>query len=92
MDAADRKVIGEDIKTVEFGWPIAMPLCRAMGEGIHEIRSRLPGNRQARLLFYIDVQQRLVLLHGFIKKVRTTPAGDVALAQANKRKHERGLG
>lgn len=91
MDAADRRTIGEDIKTVEFGWPIGMPLCRAMGDGIHEIRSRLPGNREARMLFYIDRRQRLVLLHGFIKKAPKTPTADLALAQANKRKHQRGL-
>jgi hypothetical protein len=26
LDAADRKIIGEDIKDVEFSWPIGMPL------------------------------------------------------------------
>jgi phage-related protein len=91
MDPADRKIIGEDIKTIEFGWPVGMPLCGAMGDGVHEIRSRLASNREARLLFYIDRLQRLVPLHGFLKKSRTTPAGELAFARANKRKHERDL-
>ena len=50
----DRKRIGEDIKTVEFGWPIGMPACRALGRGLYEVRSNLAGNRIARVLFYID--------------------------------------
>jgi hypothetical protein len=29
--ADDRKRIGEDIKTVEYGWPVGMPLCRPLG-------------------------------------------------------------
>jgi hypothetical protein len=28
MDAEDRRRVGEDIRTAEFGWPIGMPLCR----------------------------------------------------------------
>lgn len=91
MDREDRRCIGEDIKTVEFGWPVGMPMCRAMGDGLHELRTRLPGNRIVRLLFYIDRYERMVVLHGFIKKSRTTPASDLALARANKRTHERSL-
>ena len=36
----DRKRIGEDIKTVEFGWPVGMPVCRSVGGGIYEVRGR----------------------------------------------------
>jgi len=50
----DRKRIGEDIKTVEFGWPIGMPACRPMGGGIFEVRTELSQNRVARVLFYVD--------------------------------------
>lgn len=91
MAADDRRRIGEDLKTVEFGWPIGMPMCRAMGDGIYEVRTRLAGNRIVRILFYIDRLQRMVLLHGFIKKTRQTPQPDLALARANKRTHERSL-
>lgn len=51
LDQEDRRRIGEDIKLVELGWPIGMPTCRPMGEGMHEVRTALTGNRIARVLF-----------------------------------------
>ena len=87
----DRKRIGEDIKTVEFGWPIGMPVCRPLGGRLYEVRTRLAQNRIARVLFYIDKKGRMVLLHGFIKKTRKTPDEDLDLARLNKNKHQRGL-
>jgi len=87
----DRKLIGEDIKTVEFGWPVGMPVCRSLGGGICEIRTHLTQDRIARVLFYIDAKRRMVLLHGFIKKTQKTPLNDLELARKNKSKHERGL-
>jgi phage-related protein len=87
----DRKRIGEDIKTVEFGWPPGMPLCRLLEDGIYEIRTDLSQNRIARILFYIDKKNRMVLLHGFIKKTQRTPDHELKLARNNKSKHERGL-
>jgi phage-related protein len=88
---ADRKRVGEDIKTVEFGWPVGMPVCKPLGDGIHEVRTNLAQNRIARVLFYIDEKSRMVLLHGFIKKTRKTPDEDLELAKSNKHKHQRGL-
>jgi phage-related protein len=85
LAAADRKVIGEDIKDVEFSWPIGMPLCRALSSGLWEVRSDLSGSRIARVLICIKNGQ-MVLLHGFIKKTQKTPTA--ALAMALKRKGE----
>jgi len=87
----ERRRIGHDIMTVEFGWPIGMPVSRALGQGLHEVRTDLPGNRIARVLFYIDRKNRMVLLHGFIKKTAKTPEDDLKLARSNKAKHQRGL-
>lgn len=89
--AEDRKHIGEDIKTVEFGWPVGMPVCRPLGGGIYEVRTSLGQNRIARVLFYVDKRGRMVLLHGFIKKTQKTPREDLDLAKSNKAKHQRGL-
>ena len=89
--AEDRKRIGEDIKTVEFGWPVGMPVCRPVGDGVYEVRSRLTQNRIARVLFYIDKKGLMVLLHGFIKKAQKSPIKDLDLAKSNKNKHQRGL-
>jgi phage-related protein len=87
----DRKRIGEDIKTVEFGWPIGMPACRPLGDGIYEVRTNLKQNRIARVLFYIDKKGRMVLLHGSIKKTPKTPDEDLELARNNRDKHKKGL-
>jgi phage-related protein len=80
LPVADRKAIGEDIKDVEFSWPIGMPLCRSLGGGLWEVRSDLPRGRIARVLFCVR-NGRMVLLHGFIKKSQKTPTSerDVAI-------------
>jgi len=57
----DRKRIGEDVKRVEFGWPIGMPVCKPLGDGIYEVRTSLAQHRIARVLFYIDKKDRMVL-------------------------------
>jgi phage-related protein len=80
----NRKIVGEDIKDVEFSWPIGMPLCRAMGKGLWEVRSDLTGGRIARTLFCIH-EGRMVLLHAFIKKTQKTPDGDLGLAMKRKK-------
>jgi len=74
----EKRIIGEDIKTVQFGWPIGMPLVDSIGKGIWEVRSRLP-SRIARVLFAV-VDGKIVLLHGFIKKTRATPDSDKKIA------------
>jgi phage-related protein len=84
----DRKQIGVDIKNVEFGWPIGMPVCRPLGDGLYEVQSSLARNRIARVLFYIDARGRMVLLHGFIKKSQKTPPAEMELARKNKALHE----
>ena len=75
-------MIGEDIMTVQFRWPLGMPLVDNLGSGIWEIRSRL-ANRIARTLFFVH-QGEIILLHGFIKKTKKTPNEDRALALRRK--------
>lgn len=91
LSREDRKRIGEDIKTVEFGWPVGMPVCGPLGDSIYEVRTTLAQNRIARVLFYIDKKSRMVLLHGFIKKTQKTPQQELDLAKSKKAKHRRGL-
>ena len=76
---------------MEFGWPVGMPVCRPLSEGVYEVRTNLTQNRIARVLFYIDKKGRMVLLHGFIKKTQKTPDEDLGLARRNKNKHQKGL-
>lgn len=79
LSSIERKTVGEDIKTVQFGWPLGMPLVRNLGGGIWEVRIRLE-NRIARVLFAL-VDSTMVLLHGFIKKQQATPKPDLDLAK-----------
>ena len=79
LPAIDRKLIGEDMKTVQFGWPLGMPFVRSIGGGIWEVRIRLE-NRIARVLFVLD-GSTMVLLHGIIKKTQATSQPDLDLAK-----------
>ena len=79
LEPEDRKTIGEDIKDVEFSWPIGMPLVRPLGRELWEVRSSLPRGRIARVIFCIE-QGRMVLLHSFIKKTHKTPQHDIDMA------------
>jgi phage-related protein len=79
----ERKLIGEDIKVVQFGWPIGMPLVRKLEQNLWEIRSRLP-DRTARILFTTGERQ-MFLLHSFFKKSQKTPRGDLQLAKSRLR-------
>src|SRR4030043_1966704 len=71
LSADDKRIIGEDIKTVQFGWPIGMPVVRKIEPGLWEVRSSLK-SRIARVLFTVEGGY-MVLLHGFIKKSQKTP-------------------
>lgn len=79
LPPVDRRTIGEDLKTVQLGWPLGMPLVRKLEPGLWEVRVSLD-KRIARLLFSVEGEV-IVLLHGFIKKSRATPADDLNLAR-----------
>ncbi|MFO1373119.1 MAG: type II toxin-antitoxin system RelE/ParE family toxin [Agitococcus sp.] len=82
LTAIDRKAIGEDIRTVQIGWPLGMPLVRKMDNNLWEVRINLQG-RIARVLFTV-VDNVMVLLHGFIKKSQETPKQELDLAKTRR--------
>jgi phage-related protein len=84
LEPEDRKVIGEDIKDVEFSWPIGMPLVRSLGHELWEVRSNLLHGRIARVIFCTE-RECMVLLHGFIKKTQKTPQHDINMALKRKK-------
>ena len=89
LDREDRREIGRSLMTVELGWPIGMPLTRAMGGGLHELRVVVRHGDCARILFYIDRLERIVLLHAFMKQSRATPKHELDLACKRMNQHRR---
>jgi phage-related protein len=80
LDPQDRKAIGTDLLRVQEQWPIGMPVCRSLAKGLWEVRTNLSSNRTARVLFFVD-EDRIGVVHGFIKKTRKTPEADLELAR-----------
>ena len=78
LSKQDKRVIGEDIKTVQFGWPLGMPVVRKLDQDLWEVRTSLP-NGIARTLFTVRAGV-IVLLHGFVKKSPRVPRKDLTLA------------
>jgi len=79
LSLEDRKLVGRDIQKVEFGWPLGMPYCRSLGDGLWEVRSDLTDGRIGRVIFCV-ARERMVLLHSLVKKTQKTPARDLRLA------------
>lgn len=80
LDAPERHAIGQDLMRAQWRWPVGMPLCRPIGQGLWEIRTGLPKNRIARVLICLH-KGKLVALHGFIKKTQKTPDDELKLAR-----------
>jgi phage-related protein len=83
-----KTIIGADIKTVQIGWPLGMPLVRKLDAGLWEVRCHIPEGI-ARVLFTVK-DSTMVLLHGFVKKSQKTPASDLKLAKQRKKEVDHG--
>ena len=84
LPVEEKREIGSDIKTVQFGWPIGMPVVDHIDGDVWEVRTRL-STRIARVLFVLEGNV-MVLLHGFIKKERQTPKADLDIAKQRLKK------
>lgn len=88
LEKEERAVLGADLQTVQIGFPIGMPVCRPLGDGLYEVRSSLPTRREARLIFFQDANE-LVIVGGFVKKTRATPKAELDTALRRKRDYLR---
>ncbi len=88
LPEAERQAIGKDLLRAQWRWPVGMPLCRPLGSGLWEVRTDLPTKRTARVLLCV-YREHLIALHGFIKKTRSTPDDDLALARKRQKELER---
>ena len=84
LPTEEMREVGVDIKTVQFGWPIGMPVVDHIDGDIWEVRTRL-ATRIARVLFALDGNV-MVLLHGFIKKERKTLKAELDSAKQRLKK------
>lgn len=84
LPVAERHAIGKDLLRAQWRWPVGMPLCRPLGDGLWEVRTDLPTKRTARVVLCLH-EDHLIALHGFIKKTRGTPDDDLALSRKRQR-------
>ena len=84
LDVIDRHAIGLDLMRAQWRWPVGMPLCRPLGQGLWEVRTDLQSRRIARVLFCVE-EGELVALHGFIKKTQKTPDAELELARKRRK-------
>ncbi|WP_235024695.1 type II toxin-antitoxin system RelE/ParE family toxin [Caballeronia arvi] len=89
LDSSGKKAIGADIKTVQIGWPLGMPLVRKLKKDLWEVRIHLH-QRIARVLFTVK-NGEMILLHGFIKKSQAVSKGDFELAETRMREFHDGV-
>ena len=90
LSVEDRKRVSVDIRTVQFGWPVGMPVCRPLKNGLWEVRTRISHGRITRVIFFIHADV-VYLLHGFIKKTQATPKSDLELASKRMNNIRKGL-
>jgi phage-related protein len=75
----EKKAIGEDIKAVEFSWPVGYPQVTKLDKDLWEVRTNLPDGI-CRVFFTVR-ERYMVLLHSIIKKTQKTPQQDLDLAK-----------
>ncbi len=85
LTTEDKKIIGQDIKTAQFGWPLGMPLIRKIETNLWEVRSKIKDGI-ARVFFTVD-DNTMILLHGFVKKSQTTPLSELETAKTRRRRY-----
>ena len=88
LEPEARRKIGFDLKELEYGWPVGMPLCRSLGRGLWELRSSLADGRIARVISCMH-RAELVLLQGFIKTTQKTSPQEIELALKRMKELER---
>ena len=75
----EKKAIGEDIKAVEYSWPIGYPQVTKLDKDLWEVRTVLQGGICR--VFFTILKRYMVLLHSIIKKSQKTPQQDLELAK-----------
>lgn len=80
LSREDRRVVGNDIATIEYGWPVGKPTCAPLGAGLWEVRSSLTGNRMSACCSPC-IKATWFCCTDFIKKTQKAPPAEVAVAR-----------
>lgn len=88
LEAKDRLIIGQDIRTVELGWPIGMPVCRPLERGLYEVRSSIQAGKVEARVYFTITAGLMVLLH-YQQGHKARQAADIATARKNLRAYHR---
>jgi phage-related protein len=75
----DKRAIGEDIKAIEFLWPVGYPQVAKLDKDLWEVRTYLQDGICR--VFFTIWKKHMVLLHCIIKKTNKTPKQDLNLAK-----------
>lgn len=84
LSVEDRRTVGVQIAKIEFGWPVGMPVCRLLRDGVYEVRVNISSGRIVRVLF-TPFGGEAILFHAFVKKAQKTPSRDIDLAIQRKK-------
>ena len=79
LPASQKRAIGEDLKVLQYRWPLGMPLVRKLDSSLWELRTKM-ADGIARVFFTVW-ERFVVVLHGFIKKSQRTPKNELETAR-----------
>jgi len=81
--------LGSDLRRLQIGeLPKDFRPMKTVGSGVRELRAR-DRNNQYRTIYVIRMRTKVVVLHSFIKKSRTTPKADIDTARERLRAFDR---
>jgi phage-related protein len=90
LDPSSRVRLGRDLRRLQAGWPLGMPLVRKMDKDLWELRAKLPAGI-ARVLFTVHGKD-LVLLHVLVKKSQKLPSRELRLGMVRLADFQRRMG
>jgi phage-related protein len=90
LDPSSRVRLGRDLRRLQAGWPLGMPLVRKMDKDLWELRAKLPAGI-ARVLFTVHGKD-LVLLHVLVKKSQKLPSRELRLGMVRLADFKRRMG
>ena len=81
--------LGSDLRRLQIGeLPKDFKPMKTVGSGVRELHAR-DRNNQYRTMYVIRMGTKVIVLHSFIKKSRTTPKADIDTARERLRAFDR---